>query len=397
MRHLALGVSGLLLLALALFTGARVLWLLLYFAAAAYALAYLWVWLQTRGLDVQVESQSLRPQVGHPLRLKVTTRERLGLPRVALRFQLLAGQSRTPHLDGTVLDLRPRGSFQWTESVRHHQRGLNVIGSLTVTASDPLGLVRLSRRVGDPHTILVYPNVAPLSSGLSLGSAALGESGGPSATPSASASAAGVREHRPGDSLNRIHWPSTARMGRLMSKEFDSGGHTGVWLFLDLQASTQRGRGLESTEEYGVVIAASLAKTLIDSGQQVGMVAQGNVLYDITPDRDTGHLWRILEALSLVKAEGSVPLPALLAEKSLHIAQGSLAIVVAPGPTRPQTDAFSLLNRRGISVAPVFLEPGSFEDPPDAGALKTAGASDVIRRGDHVAHSLANIMDRLAY
>ena len=35
--------------------------------------------------------------------------------------------------------------------------------------------------------------------------------------------AASVRDYAFGDSLSRIHWNSTARTGRLMSKEFDLG------------------------------------------------------------------------------------------------------------------------------------------------------------------------------
>ncbi|MEE9260993.1 MAG: DUF58 domain-containing protein, partial [Dehalococcoidia bacterium] len=334
MRQLALGIPILVLLGLALITGFRPLYFLLYFVALVSILAYLWAWLQTRGLEVWVESLSLRPQVGHPLQLKITVREKLGLPRIALRFKL---SDRLAERDEQVLNLQPRASTEWTTLVRDHHRGINVIGSLTITASDPLGLVRLSRQVGDPHTIMVYPNVVPLSSGLSIGAASLGDIGDASLMISASTLASRVREYRPGDSLSHIHWPSTAKTDRLMSKEFDSGGHSEVWIFLDLQASTHAGAGLESTEEYGVTIAASLAKSLIEAGQQVGLVTQGDNLHNIPPKREMDHLWDILKALALVKAEGNIALPTLMVKESIGLAPGSVAVVVAPGPTQSQT------------------------------------------------------------
>ncbi|MEZ4612148.1 MAG: DUF58 domain-containing protein [Caldilineaceae bacterium] len=50
--------------------------------------------------------------------------------------------------------------------------------------------------------------------------------------------AAGVRDYYPGDSLNRIHWPTTARMRRLMTKEFELIPRRDIWLYLDLSRDT---------------------------------------------------------------------------------------------------------------------------------------------------------------
>ena len=392
-RPLALTVPLLLLVGLALVTGYRPYYFLLNFALLLLAFSYLWTWLQTRGLDVRVESLSARPQVGYPMNLKITVREKLGIPRLALKFNLLAGPDQE---EGLVLNIRPRASSQWIVSSHHHRRGINVIGSLVVTATDPLGLVTLSRQVGDPHTVTVFPKVISLSWSMST-STAPGDTGGASLIQGSSASASRIREYRPSDSLNRIHWPSTAKANRLMSKEFDSGGHTEVWLFLDLQGSEQSGIGPESTEEYGVTIAASLAKSLVESGQRVGVAAQGDKLLNIAPKRDINHLWNILTALALIKAQGNVPLPTLMVKESLAIPHGSLAVVIAPGPMRSGTTIFQFMYRRGVTVVPVLLESDSFRDQPEGKGTAVLGEGHVIRRGDHLPHTLANVMDRLVY
>ena len=393
-RLLAFTIPLLLLFGLSLVTGYRPFYFLLYFVLVLLAFSYLWTWLQTRGLEVRVESLSTRPQVGHALNLRITVREKLGIPRLALKFKLLAGPVRE---EGLLLNIRPRASSQWMVSSHHHRRGINVIGSLLVTATDPLGLATLSRQVGDPHTITAHPRVIPLSWGISTSAAAPGDTGGTNLIHGSSASAFRVREHQPSDSLNRIHWPSTAKANRLMSKEFDSGGHTEVWLFLDLQGSEQSGSGLESTEEYGVTIAASLAKSLVESGQRVGVAAQGDKLLNISPNRDIDHLWNILTSLALIKAQGSVPLPTLMVKESLSIPHGSLAVVIAPGPMRSGTTIFQFMYRRGVTVVPVLLESGSFQDEPVGKRTSVLGEGHVIRRGDHLPHTLANVMDRLVY
>ena len=391
--------AALLLLALALVTAYRPFYFLLYLGLLLAVLSYLWSWVQTRGLEVSVESLSSRPQVGSPLHLRITVQEKLGIPRLGLRLSMLDLSTREGSL---TLNLNPKEVSRHTVMAHQNRRGLSTIGAAEVAASDPLGLTTIRRVVGEPQTITVYPQVIPLVAGLSVGAAAFGGVGRPSLMPGTSASASRVREYRPSDSLNRIHWPSTAKTNRLMSKEFDSGGHTTVWLIVDLQASRQNGIGLESTEEYAVTIAASLAVSLIESHQNVGLMVHGDRLHSIAPQREAAHLWVILETLSVVEAKGDVPLPTLLVRAGRELPQGSLAVVIAPGPVPGSPGVFQHMYRRGVTVLPVLLDAASFQDSSNGetpAAPATAAPYDgyVIRRGDRLSHSLANVMDRLVY
>ena len=390
--------SALLLLILALVTAYRPLYFLLYVGLLLLALSYLWSWIQTRGLDVTIETLSARPQVGSPLHLRITVQEKLGIPRIGLRLRLLDLSTREGNL---TINLAPRAVSRHTVMAHQDRRGLNTIGAAEIAASDPLGLTTIRRLVGEPQTITVYPQVIPLVAGLSVGAASFGGIGRPSLMPGSSASASRVREYRPSDSLNRIHWPTTAKTNRLMSKEFDSGGHTSVWLILDLQASRQSGSDLESTEEYAITVAASLAVSLIESQQNVGLLLHADTFHSITPQREAPHLWTILDTLSIVEANGRVPLSNLLVRAGRTIPQGSLAVVIAPGPVPGSPRVFQHMYRRGVTVLPVLLDAASFEDSPNGESppASTAAPYDgyVIRRGDRLIHSLANVMDRLVY
>lgn len=50
--------------------------------------------------------------------------------------------------------------------------------------------------------------------------------------------AAGVREYAQGDSINRIHWKSTARRGKLIVKEFELDPMVDIWLLVDFSAES---------------------------------------------------------------------------------------------------------------------------------------------------------------
>ena len=68
-----------------------------------------------------------------------------------------------------------------------------------------------------------------------------------------------VRPYAPGDSMNRIHWKSTARHGEIQVKEFDLEQTADAWIILDLQRGIQAGHGEESTTEAAIRAAASIA------------------------------------------------------------------------------------------------------------------------------------------
>jgi uncharacterized protein (DUF58 family) len=126
--------------------------------------------------------------------------------------------------------------------------------------------------------------------------------------------AAGVRDYAPGDSLNRIHWRSTARRGRLISKEFELDPMADTWLMLDGQRGMHHsldgpeeplagGPGLKSvrlppeTEEYTIAAAASVALYVLSRNRATGLVGYGAARLVVQPEL-AAQLFRILEALA---------------------------------------------------------------------------------------------------
>jgi uncharacterized protein (DUF58 family) len=202
-----------------------------------------------------------------------------------------------------------------------------------------------------------------------------------------------VREYAFGDSISRVHWNSTAKLGKLMSKQFDLSMSSDVWILLDLFQDIQAGELEESTDEYAVSIAASLAKKYLEAHLPVGLVAYGDKRFFLSPDTGGGQLDRVMDTLATAKAEGNVPLEATLArEEALWGYQSSL-VVVTSSHRRQWVTALEELVRRRASIAVVLVDGHSF-----GGAFHTldvvpqvyeAGVTPyVVRMGDNMAEAL---------
>ena len=393
---LGLGLLGVLLLAM--ITGFRPLYWLIYVVVAGAVIGFLWAWLQSRRLEIEVHELSIRPQVGQRAHLRVVVKEKAGLPRFGLRARLVGDFTSSEEQDFTLL---PKGTSTWDVSDLCRRRGLHSVGALAVRSSDPTGLLGLECRVGSPRSVLVYPATVELTRTISEGQAPGGELGEPGQLVGHSPAVSMVRRYVHGDSLAHIHWPTTARMDQLMTKEFEGAGINEIWIFVDMNAAVQFGSDAEGTEEHMVTIAASLCRALIEAGHSVGLAMQGESFYRLPPRRDSEHLWALLRALALVRAEGRTALVSLISQETANLGGGTVAMVVAPWSGQSVGGIFQFLARRGIIVVPIFLESSSFGGVvgPQSQRDNVLGRHElasVIRRGDDLASSLGNVLDRIA-
>lgn len=111
------------------------------------------------------------------------------------------------------------------------KRGIYLLKGVELSTCFPLGIVWWARRMSvrsktkENISITVYPRHYPISgnflSHLKGVASTMGLATSGSAVTHQSTSFRSVREFRSGDSLRHIHWPSTARYGDLLVKEFD--------------------------------------------------------------------------------------------------------------------------------------------------------------------------------
>src|ERR671927_64411 len=367
-------------------TGIRLFFHLFYLLLALLALSYLWAWTNLRGLSVQRETFTHRTQVGEQARERITIRNVWPLPKLWVELQ---DHSNMPlHSSGFVTYLPAHERRRWVARTPCSMRGKYTLGPSTLVSGDPFGIFRLERRVAGSGEVLVYPQTAPLP-GFVLPSAELpGGQDVKSRTYHVPPNVSTIREYQPGDSFNRIHWRSTARSGQLMVKEFELDPTAEIYIVLDMQERVQQQvtpehisrkderdgarelRMAESTEEYGVVAAASIARHLLEQNRSVGLVSWGQHREVIPAERESRQLFKILEALSVLRAHGAQPLAEVLTGESVRFGRNSTLVIITASLDERWVVSLQQLLYRGVRAVVVLIDPESFGGWRDSLAIQ---------------------------
>jgi uncharacterized protein (DUF58 family) len=369
-----------------------------------------WLWSRTSLRSISLtETVTDRTQVGQPLVERLTLRN--GSRLAKLWLEVVDHSTLPHHAAGRVVHVAGRGAVRWDVETLCARRGRFRVGPQTLRAGDPLGLFPRQLAIPESHEVLVYPAVLdlrglPLPVGSLSGGAALERR-----TPFVTPSVAGVRDYTPGDAFNRISWSATARLGRLMVKEFDHDPTADVWLILDLERVVQvaasrplrlapdaRGRWpieawLDSTEEYGVTIVASLARRFLDEGRNVGLIASGAHLEVIPADRSDRQYVKLLETLAVVRADGGMPLSEVLVAEGRRFSRQTTLVAVTPSTDEGWGTALIEIAGRGVRVAAILVEPETFGPAPSAlfsvSRLVAAGVPvHLVKYGDNITDAL---------
>lgn len=384
------------LAAIALFTGMAtgfaLFYRLIYILGIVAALSFAWNWWSVRGLEVEIDRRTRRARVGDEIEERLTVRNRNPLPKPTLLVEDVTDMPG--YSNGRVLSLPTKGFRSWRTMSPARKRGVYKLGPVRVSNTDAFGLFRRDREFGEQEDIVVYPRTYDLSDFELPPGYLTGESSARRRSHDLTPHAASVREYAFGDSLSRIHWQTTARSGRLMSKEFELGMASDVWVLADLHQEVQAGELDESTDEYAVSIAASLAQKYIQAQLPVGLLAYGDERYLLPADTGAGQYERIMEYLAMSKAEGAVSLAEVLSREEQLWGTHSSLLIVTSSHREDWTVAVRELVRRRVRVAVALVDGRSFGGMFDTlgvvPALYDAGVAPfVVRMGDDVPIALS--------
>lgn len=380
---------------LAVATGEGVLLRLSYFLALGTAGSYARIRLNLWRLDMRVEKQSSVGQVGGMLEGSIYMRNNSPVPTGWL--EVLQMSDMPGYVFGEVTRLPARGWAEWRTQGSCYARGVYTIGPLVAGGSDPLGLFRVQITRGDPVTVVVYPPTVELPYFRLPAADLLGEERVRHGSQTRSSHASTVREYAHGDSLNRIHWPSTAKCGQLMSKEFDSPAGSDIWVVLDLERRIHQSTGMEGTDEYGVAVAASLARLALAEERSVGLIAYGDQEYLLPLGSGTRQMSRVLEMLAWSKTEGDIPLADVLSQNTMKLDRFASLLIVTSSTATEWVSVLQNLMYRGLSIAVVLVDPTSFGGDESCYQvvmrLLSAGIpAYVVQRGDALPFALSRPM-----
>ena len=389
--HAALGLLALSLF-LSLATGYAIYYRLLSITVLVLGGSALWSWLNLQGTRITAQRTFNRLQVGESVESRITIENTSPVPKLGLEVTDL---SELPgNTSGAVVNVPGSAEVVVSSEIPLRHRGIYQVGAPVATSGDPFAFVRLRRRNPGSQQLIVYPRMVDMPPFSLTRGDIVGEGDLQGSSPEATYSVSTIREYRPGDSSKHIHWPSTARKSDFMVKQFDTGMEDLVWVLLDLDRAAHYGEGQESTEEYAVTAAASIARSYSEAEWAVGHMAQGNRPWIMAPQEGAPGLDRLLLALTEARAQGTVPVRDLLTYWHAQVAsQVVTLIVVTPSVDPSWSPLLDSMIQQGVSATVVVVDPKSFGDQRDPALLlnqlqQRGTPVYLLQRGEDIAQGL---------
>jgi len=362
-----------------------------------------WPRWMARGVDATRQCPE-RATEGESVAFKIVLRNASWLPKymIGILDRLPQSELRASEVGeislAHVAFLGPGATESIEAAVEFERRGLFEIGPLSIGTSFPLGLAESRVALaGGRQSVLVYPSLFSIA-GLPLrGTPKLVHRGALMLTQGAgSTEFRGLREYRTRDNPRHIHWPTSARLNRLMIREFEPMASASLRIVLDLHQDADVGNGKHSTLEYGIRIAGSVARFACERGMPIWLTAAGGEPLDLPPQPGDAHLASILRNLALAQALGVEPYPEVLLRVATQVDAGENVMLFwagAPQYADAFLEAVSVLRQKGAHLIIFVFDRGSFlaDGPAKAdGRLveQVAGLADLgvesllVRRGD---------------
>ena len=246
------------------------------------------------------------------------------------------------------------------------ERGVFMFGPARMRSGDLFGFFTRDKNVEKIDKLVVYPKIVSLEK-LGLSSMQpMGDIRTRSHLFQDPVLTMGIREYSQGDSLRRIHWKSTARLGALQTKVFEPTTTIDMGIFMDVRTVKPPLWGvIPDLLELVIVVAASLSQSAIDQGYRVGLYANqhgavSNGFVRIPPSQHPAQLSQILEALAQVHATDALPISRLVNEESRNLPWGSTMVVITAVPNEALFSSLAFVRSSGRKVFLIIVGDSEF-------------------------------------
>lgn len=291
------------------------------------------------------------------------------------------------HHAGRVVHLGSRGTSTWSTTTRCERRGRYRLGPIAISSGDAFGLFESRKMIPATHELIVYPPKVDVSD-IPMPMANLSGGRASHVNPSLAAhQSSGIREYSTGDPLNRISWNATARLGRMMVKEFDPEPTSDIWIMLDLNEpdgsdhepnpASPRSAGPSGDEalEYAIAVAGSVAERCLADGRKVGMIVNRSMPIRLDSDNSQRQWFRVFETLAVASSFGHRSLFEAIQAESRRFSRNSGLIVITSSASRDWVVAAQSLVQRQVPVTAVLVTDQHRPDAEEMQALLEALAS----------------------
>jgi uncharacterized protein (DUF58 family) len=314
------------------------------------------------------------------LEIEVDNRKPLPLPWIQVDDEipadvtLLKGRASQSHRENRVF-LNNLLSLSWYHRIKRRytlrclHRGLFTFGPTRIRSGDLFGIFNRQMEIDNTDYLMVYPKIVPLE-----------KLGIPSRQPFGDIRTRrtifedpiltqGIRDYQSGDSIKRIHWKATARLGQLQTRVFEPTTTTDMGIFLDVRTSKFWGN-VPPLLELAIITAASISNYALNSKYRVGLYVNQRKRFPdepirLPPSQHADQFLHILEALAQIDAFETMPIARLVQNESRNFAWGSTMVVITAMPSDALYSTLLNIKRGGRKVALIVVggsEPSIIKD-----------------------------------
>jgi uncharacterized protein (DUF58 family) len=294
------------------------------------------------------------------------------------------------------VELRPRGRGRHRGSYRLTDvpRGRHRFAPVRLSIADPFGLAEANLTVEEQQALVVYPRLAEIERLFFDGTAGPEHGRRLLLRRPVGFDLHSVREYQQGESLRRVHWPSTARRGSLMVKELEDSPRDEVVVLLDGDPRAVAGSPPNSSFDAAVRVAGSILLAQVRRNRRcvLALNTAGRETQSVSSE---GPEWQeALELLAAAEPDARGSAAALLQSGDGPVTRSLELVVVTSRVDRPLVERLleRALTRRPVAV--VHVESESYagrprRPEPNLLRLQAAGVPiAAVRQGEDLAGAL---------
>ena len=140
----------------------------------------------------------------------------------------------------------------------------------------------------------------------------------------------GIRRYESGDEYRRIDWKSSARLQKLMMRQYETERNIRMFIVLDIGATMAAGRPEYSKLEAAIKAALMLGKMAMERKDHVGLLTWSTKQHAyIKPGLGEAHYHRMLDELAKVEAGGEFDLTEAVRYLAPRVNQQSFFIILS--------------------------------------------------------------------
>jgi len=272
-----------------------------------------------------------------------------------------------------IFSLQNGETMQFKYQLSKPKRGNYQIGPTFIRASDSTDLRATEFNLSNQEELIVIPDVERLGN-VELRGRRFGPWPGlvPSRRLGLGTEFFEISPYVAGDDLRRVNWRASARLGMLVTNEFEGEQVIDVLLVLDCSEGVKCELFDYDALEFQVSFAASLCSQLILQGNRVGLFVYGAARTWVSPGFGKRHLMRLLDSLAFVKA-GPATLPIKYVTDSVVSAilpSRSLVVLISPMINDDVVEMLDSIAINGYSI--LCFTPTTKPAPSEAKSLTIA-------------------------